>query len=217
MLLTQPPLSLLHLFSTRCELCASSQVLRHRHGRLRMDCSGRRLESLVSDSHPALCGQGHETPAWRTEIFGGLKQGKPAISSTWEQWGADRLTKHLNHFLGSKKERECTFWQKGQDLSRASAGASSSPAGWSCQPRCGAVKSLQGTTYIPQWTENLSLSPFPSWCECASSNETPKDQLPVYSTLPKGNPVHNLWVWNRKWVNKVIFWTIYVTRSFAKL
>lgn len=111
MLLTQPPLNSLHLFSTRCELRAGSQVLPHGHGRLWMDCSGRRLEPLVSDSHPALCGQGHETPAWRTQTFGGLKQGKPAISSTWEQWGANRLTKHLDHFLGSKKERECTFWQ----------------------------------------------------------------------------------------------------------
>lgn len=89
-----------HFSGTSRELLhASGQVLPDGHGRLRLDRSSRRLEPLVSDSHPALRGQGHETPAWRTQVFGGLKQGKSARSSTQEQRGANRLTKHLKHFL----------------------------------------------------------------------------------------------------------------------
>lgn len=159
--------------SRRELLPAGGRVLPLGHGRLRLDRGRRRMEPLVSDPHPALHGQDHQTPAWWTQILGGLKHSKPASSSTGEQWGAGRLTKHFKHLLRNKKERESIFSQKRPDLSREA-----SPS--SCQPRCGAGKPPKATTYVPQCkTLHFSLGPLVLAVSTAAGGEAEGPLQPI--------------------------------------
>lgn len=148
----------------RCELLhASSCVLPIRHGRLWMDRSSCRLESLVSDPHLALRGQDHKAPSWWTQIFGGLKREKSASSAAL---GSSKVqTDKAFQSLSKKQKRSgIAFSQKRQgtcwDLT--------TPAGQSCKSRHGAGKPLQATIYVPQCIENLFHELFHSCCVSAA-------------------------------------------------